>query len=95
MEQETWKDENIMNLYFNNFDQNSDEKDLNIATATLRLYRIPTENSTKLAQKSPDCDTTSSEEEKLLRVSIYWYTRSVRKKKGKKFSIMCSIKKTL
>ncbi|XP_044260566.1 uncharacterized protein LOC123008680 isoform X2 [Tribolium madens] len=84
MEQDVWKDENVMNLYFNNFD-NSDEKGLNIATATLRLYRIPTENVTKTGQKSPDCDTSStSEEEKLLRVSIYWYTRSVRKKKVKR-----------
>ncbi|EFA05196.1 uncharacterized protein LOC660239 isoform X2 [Tribolium castaneum] len=84
MEQDVWKDENIMNLYFNNFD-NSDEKGLNIATATLRLYRIPTENVTKTTQKSPDCDTSSTtEDEKLLRVSIYWYTRSVRKKKVKR-----------
>jgi hypothetical protein len=84
MEQDVWRDDKIMNLYFNNFNQVSDEKGLNIATATLRLYRIPS-NVTKAAGKAADCDSgASAEEVKLLRVSIYWYTRSVRKKKVKR-----------
>lgn len=84
METEIWRDDNLMNLYFKSFDQITDEKNFNIATATLRLYRIPTENLTRSSTKQPDCDgNTSTEEEKLLRVSIYWYTKSPRKKKGK------------
>lgn len=74
-----WKDENTMNLYFN-FDYLSDEKNVNIATATLRLYRLP-ENATKLTIRPGDCDFNSTEEEKLIRVSIYWYTKS-RKRRG-------------
>lgn len=80
-----------MNLYFKSFDQVIDEKGFNIATATLRLYRIPTENITRSSTKQPDCDgNASTEEEKLLRVSIYWYTKSPRKKKGNCFYKHCS-----
>lgn len=84
MDQDTWKNDNVMNLYFNNFHRSADEKGMSIATATLRLYRVPSENTTKVTGgKTPDCDSSStSEEDKLLRVSIYWYSRSIRKKKG-------------
>ncbi|XP_063924043.1 uncharacterized protein LOC135138108 isoform X1 [Zophobas morio] len=83
MDQDTWKNDNVMNLYFNNFHRSADEKGMSIATATLRLYRVPSENTTKVTGgKTPDCDSSStSEEDKLLRVSIYWYSRSIRKKK--------------
>lgn len=75
---ELWREEHVMNLYFN-FDYNGDS---NIATATLRLYRIPLENNTKTGVKNEDCDTSASDEEKLIRVSIYWYTKSLKKRKG-------------
>lgn len=85
MDPDVWKDENVLNLYFNNFDDYNIDDRMNIATATLRLYRIPSENSTKIASKSADCDNiNSTEEERLLRVSIFWYTS--RRKKGKKLS---------
>ncbi|XP_019869914.1 uncharacterized protein LOC109598440 isoform X2 [Aethina tumida] len=74
---ELWREEHVMNLYFN-FDYNGDS---NIATATLRLYRIPLENNTKTGVKNEDCDTSVSDEEKLIRVSIYWYTKSLKKPK--------------
>lgn len=79
VEQDMFKDEFTMNLYFN-FDDLADEKNVNIATAILRLYRMP-ENATKLVVRSGDCEVNSTEEEKLIRVSIYWYTKS-RKRRG-------------
>ncbi|RZB40843.1 TGFb propeptide domain containing protein, partial [Asbolus verrucosus] len=85
MDQEVWQSDKVMNLFFNNFDRISEGKGFNIATATLRLYRIPSENSTKTAGASADCDGGASvEEDKLLRVSIYWYTKPARKKQVKR-----------
>ncbi|XP_050505722.1 uncharacterized protein LOC114332327 isoform X1 [Diabrotica virgifera virgifera] len=81
-DQDLWKDDDMMNLFFN-FDIFSETKNSNIATATLRLYRLP-ENNTKTNNK-PDCESfNSAEEEKLLRVSIYWYTKSLKKRRVKK-----------
>lgn len=83
-DQDVWKDENAMNLYFN-FDHAAEDGGINIATATLRLYRLPHQNSTTSAtQGDVGCDgTVPTENEKLLRVSIYWYTRSLKKHRGK------------
>lgn len=80
---ELWKDENTMNLYFN-FDYGTDQKAPNIATATLRLYRLPSTNNSELNVKSSDCDFNLTEDEKLIRVSIYWYTKSNRKRRVKR-----------
>ncbi|CAH0549619.1 unnamed protein product [Brassicogethes aeneus] len=81
-DQDIWKDDNLMNLYFN-FDYSNYEQNSKIATATLRLYRIPFENSTKLTLKN-DCDNSSSTEDEKLRVSIYWYTKSLKKRRVKR-----------
>lgn len=80
-DQELWKDENAMNLYFN-FDHVIEDSGVNIASATLRLYRLSqtSQNGTAPRSRDPDCDTP--EEDRLLRVSIYWYTRSLRKHRG-------------
>lgn len=81
-DQDLWKDDDTMNLFFN-FEFFTESKNANIATATLRLYRLP-ENSTKPTMK-PDCDNlTSAEEDRLLRVSIYWYTKSLKKRRVKR-----------
>nr|CAI5839399.1 unnamed protein product [Callosobruchus analis] len=68
-----------MNLFFN-FDYAAESKNTNVATATLRLYRLP-ENSTKSNSKSPDCSNNSTEDDRLLRISIYWYTKPATKKR--------------
>ncbi|XP_076254535.1 uncharacterized protein LOC143192771 isoform X2 [Rhynchophorus ferrugineus] len=82
-QQDSWKDEDVMNLYFN-FDYHSDNKNINIATATLRLYRLP-QNGTNFTAKKDDCDNLDSvEEDKLLRVSVYWYTKYQKKRRVKK-----------
>lgn len=72
-----------MNLYFN-FDHAPEDNGVNIASATLRLYRLPQINTTNtLNSGDPECDNASPpEDDRLLRVSIYWYTRSLRKHRG-------------
>ena len=79
-DQDAWKDDNMMNLHFNlDYDKNT-----TIAAATLRLHRIPRENLTDVfAAHDGGCDTSQNEEEKLLRVSIYWYTKSVKRHRRK------------
>lgn len=71
-----------MNLYFNFDHAPGDSSAINIATATLRLYRLPAENSSNAFNgEDAGCDgSVPAEDEKLLRVSIYWYTR--RKHRG-------------
>ncbi|KAK9753192.1 TGF-beta propeptide [Popillia japonica] len=71
-----WKEENFLNLFFNvDYHQNA-----TIATATLRLHRLPRENQTTTFWGADSCaDNNVSEEEKLLRVSIYWYVKSSKK----------------
>lgn len=71
-----------MNLYFN-FDHAPEDNGVNIASATLRLYRLPQANATNTSE-DPECDNVNpTEDDRLLRVSIYWYTRSLRKHRGK------------
>lgn len=73
----------MLNLFFNvDYNQNA-----TIATATLRLHRLPRENQTTSSWNSDICpDNTIFEEEKLLRVSIYWYVRSSKKHSKGKFA---------
>ncbi|VEN37531.1 unnamed protein product [Callosobruchus maculatus] len=82
MDANVWKDEQVMNLFFN-FDYAAESRNTNVATATLRLYRLP-ENSTKSNSKSPDCSNNSTEDDRLLRISIYWYTKPATKKRRAK-----------
>lgn len=84
-DQEQWKDgEEIMNLYFD-FDYNTDNKNSNIASATLRLYRLPQNGTNKFNTKKDDCENLdSTEEDKLLRVSVYWYTKLQKKRRVKR-----------
>lgn len=72
-----------MNLYFN-FDSAPEENTINVASATLRLYRLPNSTNTSSSPEvDPDCDNRP-EDDRLLRVSIYWYTRALRKHKAGK-----------
>lgn len=79
-DQDLWKNDDMMNLFFT-FDY--DPEDSKIATATLRLYRIPENNTQFNSKKSQDCvDPPATEEEKLIRVSVYWYTKSLKKRRN-------------
>ncbi|CAH1165707.1 unnamed protein product [Phyllotreta striolata] len=81
---DVWQDDDTMNLFFD-FELLDDAKNGNIAAATLRLYRLPEEPSTKSPGNARDCDNlTSSEDDRLLRVSIYWYTKSLKKRRVKR-----------
>ncbi|XP_060533094.1 uncharacterized protein LOC132706044 isoform X2 [Cylas formicarius] len=83
-DQELWKDDDIMNLYFD-VDYLSGNGNSNIATATLRLYRLPQNGTSKIGPKKDDCDNSDSvEEEKLLRVSVYWYTKFQKRRRVKR-----------
>ncbi|CAG9815132.1 unnamed protein product [Phaedon cochleariae] len=82
-DQELWKDDEIMNLFFN-FDSMLDSRSTNIASATLRLYKLP-KNGTKFSSTTGDCETSNAtEEDKLLRVSIYRYTKPLKRRRGKR-----------
>lgn len=81
-DQDMWKNDDNMNLFFN-FDYGSDDN--NVATATLRLYRILENNTQFNTKKLEDCVDASSysiEDEKLMRVSVYWYTKSLKKRRN-------------
>lgn len=84
-----------MNLYFN-FDYGPEDSNSNIATATLRLYRFPENNTQFNMEKLQDCvdpPSFTGEEDKLIRVSAYWYTKSLKKRRngGGKFEFMKNI----
>lgn len=68
-----WNDENVLNLYYN-FDVSEGD----IQTANLRLYRL-------LNDSSLNCDDGApSEDDKILRVSAYWYLKPLKKQKAVK-----------
>ncbi|KAK4877825.1 hypothetical protein RN001_010331 [Aquatica leii] len=75
-DQDLWKDENTMNLYFNV--DYPDSTSVSIATATLRLYRTPQTNTTT----ETSCE--NSNDEQLMRISIYWYTKSLKRQRVKR-----------
>ncbi|KAK5638672.1 hypothetical protein RI129_012967 [Pyrocoelia pectoralis] len=79
-DQDLWKDENTMNLYFNV--DNPDSNTVNVATATLRLYRVPLGNATNGSADS--CENSTGSEEQLMRISIYWYTKSLKRQRVKR-----------
>ncbi|KAB0791880.1 hypothetical protein PPYR_03680 [Photinus pyralis] len=79
-DQDLWKDENTMNLYFNV--EHPDSSSINVATATLRLYRVPAGNVTSTTTDS--CENSTGSEEQLMRISIYWYTKSLKRQRVKR-----------
>lgn len=66
-----------MNLYFNLTLPNEDS--IHLASAILRLYRIQNENFT---QKISETITNDSYEEKLTRITIFWYVKPSKKTNG-------------
>lgn len=78
-DQDMWKDEDTMNLYFNVEQPDSNS---NVATATLRLYRVPVGNVTSTSSDS--CENYTGSEEQLMRISIYWYTKSLKRQRVKR-----------
>ncbi|XP_023021219.1 uncharacterized protein isoform X2 [Leptinotarsa decemlineata] len=80
-DQELWRDDDVMNLFFT-FDHVPDNRNTNIATAILRLYRIPVNNS-NANSRLDNCDTPA-DDEKLLRVSVYRYTKPLKRRRVKR-----------
>lgn len=76
----TWKHEKLMNLYFNMSIPNEDTAYL--ASAILRLYRIPHENITHKTLEINNNNNNESNDDKLMRITIYWYVRQSKKNKG-------------
>lgn len=76
-----------MNLFFGVDYGSSDESSssINVASATLRLYRLPQNKTTP--STGEDChrgkDSMTDEDDRQIRVSVYWYTRSLKKHKSK------------
>lgn len=85
-DQDQWRDsEDVMNLFFN-LDYNTDNKNSNIASATLRLYRLPQNITNRSDSAKDDCkNNEGGEEERLLRVSVYWYAKLQKKRRGRLF----------
>ncbi|XP_018335783.1 uncharacterized protein LOC108744477 isoform X2 [Agrilus planipennis] len=80
---EAWHDENVINLYFPN--DPTRETNASIATAVLKLYRTFSENnSSKISQNDVGCENATPDEERLLRVSVFWYTKSLKKHRVKR-----------
>ncbi|ENN81945.1 hypothetical protein D910_05026 [Dendroctonus ponderosae] len=85
-DQDQWREsDDVMNLFFN-LDYNTDNKNSNIASATLRLYRLPQNITNRSdAGAKDDCKNNESvEEERLLRVSAYWYAKLQKKRRVKR-----------
>ncbi|GLV46686.1 hypothetical protein CBL_13135 [Carabus blaptoides fortunei] len=95
-DEEVWKDMNTMNLFFN-VDYNRDSasgsgtgqqnpEDEIIASAVLRLYRLPMDGNATLVENCQKSDNSHSigDEDKQIRVSVYWYARSLKKHKAVK-----------
>lgn len=85
-DEEMWKDSNTMNLFFGvDYGSNDDVmSSINVASATLRLYRLPQNKSS--SSSGEDCqrskDSMNDEDDRQIRVSVYWYTRSLKKHKS-------------
>lgn len=83
-DQEMWNDEKTMNLYFNvDYNGQNGNKDdvVNIASATLRLYKLPQDgNATGPVENCKDVQYLS-DDDKQIRVSVYWYSK-LKKHKG-------------
>ncbi|XP_053975143.1 uncharacterized protein LOC128874403 isoform X1 [Hylaeus volcanicus] len=76
-DQETWADPFSMNMHFQLNLTSSDH----VVAAKLRIYRLPQENLTSTTGSSFDED---EEDEKKIRISIYYYTKSLKKHRSKK-----------
>ncbi|XP_044740873.1 uncharacterized protein LOC123302135 isoform X2 [Chrysoperla carnea] len=91
-DEETWKDSTNMNLYFNiNISSPREGYNLYIAKATLSLFRISPENLTQNENHSTKENSGDNsnlnfleQEDRQIRVSIYWYTRSLKKHRVKR-----------
>lgn len=74
-------EEKLMNLYFN---FSLDDRSNQISEATLRLHAIIQKNSTNSG--SINCTQKIGEEDKMLRVSAYYYVKNQKnKRRGKRF----------
>lgn len=71
-DEDLWGNETCLNLHFNI----STEESTKIASSFLRLYRFTSNSSENGIVRSTGCDYN---DDKLLRVSVYWYTKPLKK----------------
>ncbi|XP_063984871.1 uncharacterized protein LOC135166515 isoform X2 [Diachasmimorpha longicaudata] len=76
---ETWADSFSMNM---NFKMNLTSSD-HIVAARLRIYKLPQVNPTASSSSISTVDE-GEEEEKKIRISVYYYTKSLKKHRSKK-----------
>ncbi|XP_015111005.1 uncharacterized protein LOC107037134 isoform X2 [Diachasma alloeum] len=76
---ETWSDPFSMNM---NFKMNLTSSD-HIVAARLRIYKLPQMNPT-VPSSSVSAVDDEEEEEKKIRISVYYYTKSLKKHRSKK-----------
>ncbi|XP_076182525.1 uncharacterized protein LOC143154349 isoform X2 [Ptiloglossa arizonensis] len=74
---ETWADPFSMNMHFQLNLTSGDH----VVAAKLRIYKLPQENSTSSTGGNFDED---DEDEKKIRISVYYYTKSLKKHRSKK-----------
>ena len=75
---EAWTDQFSMNMHF----QLNLTSDNHVTVARLRLYKLPQENlTTSVSEGDEDEDS-----EKKIRISVYYYTKSLKKHRCKCFS---------
>ncbi|XP_034951736.1 uncharacterized protein [Chelonus insularis] len=75
---DVWSDQLLMNMYFQ---LNLTSED-HVVAARLRIYKLPQNNTTPSSTTNPFEE--DEEEEKKIRISIYYYTRSLKKHRSKK-----------
>uniref|UniRef100_A0A1B6IEI8 TGF-beta propeptide domain-containing protein n=1 Tax=Homalodisca liturata TaxID=320908 RepID=A0A1B6IEI8_9HEMI len=96
---ELWNDKQAMNLLFDlSYPNTLQGTQVNIVAAKLRLYKLSQGNTTSSTEICPPADSEDSPsedglakqrypvfgEDKMIRVSIYWYTRSLKKHRVKR-----------
>ncbi|XP_017875491.1 uncharacterized protein LOC108622253 isoform X2 [Ceratina calcarata] len=76
-DQDAWADPYSMNMHFQLNLTSGDH----VVAAKLRLFKLPQENSTSSSESTFDED---EEDEKKIRISVYYYTKSLKRHRSKK-----------
>ncbi|XP_015191677.1 PREDICTED: protein PFC0760c-like isoform X2 [Polistes dominula] len=79
-DEEAWSDPFLMNMHFR-LNLTWDE---HVIAAKLRIYKLPQENLTLSSTNDSDGDIPDEEDEKRIRISVYYYTRALKKHRARK-----------
>ncbi|XP_043505862.1 uncharacterized protein LOC122526497 isoform X2 [Polistes fuscatus] len=79
-DQEAWSDPFLMNMHFRlNLTWGE-----HVIAAKLRIYKLPQDNSTLSSTSDSNVNESIDEDEKRIRISVYHYTKSLRKHRARK-----------